>query len=56
MISQEIVNEFFDELVAGVGDIPPERIFNFDETNFTDDPGMIPPWSYTMRSTSTKVG
>ena len=31
---------FFDEFVAGVGDIPPEKVFNFDETNFTDDPGM----------------
>ena len=40
MISQEVVNEFFDEFVAGVGDIPPEKVFNFDETNFTDDPGM----------------
>ena len=30
----------FDELVAAVGDTPPEKIFNFDETNFTDDPGM----------------
>ena len=40
MISQDIVNEFFDELVAAVGDTPPEKIFNFDETNFTDDPGM----------------
>ena len=40
MISQDIVNEFFDEFVAGVGDIPPEKIFNFDKTNLTDDPGM----------------
>ena len=81
----------FYELVAGVGNIPPEKIFNFDQTNFTDDPGMnkcvvlhdarriemihehsktaisvmwygsarvamIPPWSYTRRSTSMKVG
>ena len=38
-ISQEVVNELFDELVAGVGDITPEKMFNFDETNFTDDPG-----------------
>ena len=31
---------FFDELVAGIGDITPEKIFSFDEINFTDDPGM----------------
>ena len=40
MIFQQIVNEFFDEVVAGVGDIPPEKIFNFEVTNVTDDPGM----------------
>ena len=39
-ISQEVVNKFFDELVAEVGDIHPEKMFNFDETNFTDDRGM----------------
>ena len=40
-ISQEISNEFFDEFVGGFGNIPPsEKMFNFDKTNFTDDPGM----------------
>ena len=29
----------FDELVAGVGDIPWKKIFNFDKTDFTDDSG-----------------
>ena len=39
-ISQEVINEFFDELVAEVGDIHPEKMFNLDETNFTDHRGM----------------
>ena len=35
-------NEFFDnleELVEKFGPIPPESIYNYDETNQTDDPG-----------------
>ena len=40
MISQEVVNEFFDELVAGVGDITTEKMFNYYEANITANPGM----------------
>ena len=39
-LSEAMVNEFFDELTAGgVADVPPTNNFNFDETNFSDDPG-----------------
>ena len=39
-VSETMVNQFFDELTAGgVADVPPANIFNFDETNFSDDPG-----------------
>ena len=37
-ISKEAVDSFFDNLEAEIKDIPPTHIFNFDETNFTDDP------------------
>ena len=39
-VSEATINDFFDELRAGgVEDTPPSHVFNFDETNFTDDPG-----------------
>ena len=36
------VNEFFDEVkkaFVGVGDVKAENVYNYDETNFTNDPG-----------------
>ena len=35
------VNSFFDHLENAIGDsnIPPSNIFNYDETNFKDEPG-----------------
>ena len=39
-ITEESLNGFFDEFEGGgAADVPPDRMFNFDETNFTDDPG-----------------
>jgi len=38
-ISSESVNQYFDELQESLTDVPPENIYNYDETNITDDPG-----------------
>ena len=41
-VDEEVTNQFFDNVATtldGLGDIPPENIFNFDETNHSDDPG-----------------
>lgn len=38
-VSTSVLNEYFDNLYAVLKDIPPENIFNYDETNFVDDPG-----------------
>lgn len=33
------VSEYFEELSTSLHAIPPQNIFNYDETNFVDDPG-----------------
>ena len=38
-ISRSTVNEFFDNLTNESQSTPPENIFNYDETNLSDDPG-----------------
>ena len=39
-VDERTTNEFFDNLTTTLdGDIPPENVVNFDETNFTDDSG-----------------
>lgn len=38
-MSPEMVREFFKEFSKAVEGVPPENIFNYDETNFTEDPG-----------------
>ena len=38
-ISADTINEFFSNLSAELVDIPPTHIWNYDETNLTDDPG-----------------
>ncbi|XP_066930866.1 uncharacterized protein [Clytia hemisphaerica] len=38
-LSLEDVNKFFINLEKELDGVPPENIWNFDETNFTDDPG-----------------
>ena len=38
-VNHEVINNYFDNLEEWIKDIPPETIFNYDETNITDDPG-----------------
>ena len=36
----EVLNNYFDRLEETLNNIPPSNIFNYDETNVTDDPGV----------------
>jgi hypothetical protein len=38
-VSREEVTEFIKHLAATAEGVPPENIYNYDETNFTDNPG-----------------
>jgi len=38
-VSTSVLNEYFDNLNEVLKDVPPDNIFNYDETNFVDDPG-----------------
>ena len=38
-ISEEIISTYFDNLEQSLNEILPENVFNYDETNVTDDPG-----------------
>ena len=39
-IDEKIISEYIDNLRIVVQDIPPNRIWNFDETNISDNPGQ----------------
>lgn len=39
-VDYECLRSFFDNLSNELANVPPENIFNYDETNFTDDPGL----------------
>ena len=39
-ISHEMISEYFNELNESLQDVEPRAIVNYDETNFTDDPGV----------------
>lgn len=39
-MSREEVQDFFLNYQEAVEGVPPENIYNCDETNFKDDPGM----------------
>ncbi|KAK3931060.1 Pogo transposable element with KRAB domain [Frankliniella fusca] len=39
-VSREIVREYFANLTVSLHNVPPANIVNYDETNFTDDPGV----------------
>ena len=44
-IDEEQVNNYFDRLQSSfdvLGSVPPSHIFNYDESNVTDDPGKLP--------------
>lgn len=38
-VNSAIVGKFFDSLEVELAGIPPEKIWNYDESNLTDDPG-----------------
>ena len=38
-ISTKIVNEFFDNISDELQSVPASNVFNYDETNLSDDPG-----------------
>jgi len=38
-VSKSVLNEYFDNLSNTLSNVPPSHIFNYDETNFVDDPG-----------------
>ncbi len=38
-VSPTDVKDFFERIRPNLVDIPPSHIFNYDETNFQDDPG-----------------
>ena len=38
-VTRKEMNKFFQNLQESIRGVPPQNIINFDETNFTDDPG-----------------
>ena len=38
-VNEKIIQEYFDNLEESLRGIEPQNIFNYDETNLTDDPG-----------------
>ncbi|KAF2882421.1 hypothetical protein ILUMI_23740 [Ignelater luminosus] len=38
-VGPKIINEYFDNLAETLANVPPENIFNYDETNLVDDAG-----------------
>jgi len=38
-VDQTAVNEYFDNLETSLANVEPENVFNFDETNISDNPG-----------------
>lgn len=38
-VDKDIVNSYFDNIEKELQGIPPENVFNFDETNVSDNPG-----------------
>lgn len=40
-VDSDIISNYFDELKVTLKDVKPEAIWNYDETNFTDDPGKV---------------
>ncbi|XP_065653068.1 uncharacterized protein LOC136080380 [Hydra vulgaris] len=39
LVNEETLNRYFNNLYQELKDIPPENIYNYDETNITDNPG-----------------
>lgn len=38
-VNEDIINSFFSHLKTEIKDVPPNLIYNYDETNSADDPG-----------------
>jgi len=38
-VSEDIIREYFNNLSDSIKDVPSCNIWNYDETNFMDDPG-----------------
>ena len=38
-VNHEIINSYFDNLEQCLNDVPPSNVYNYDETNISDDPG-----------------
>ena len=38
-VDADMVNNFFDELEQTIGGVPAANVYNYDETNVSDDPG-----------------
>lgn len=38
-VSKEVIRSYFDQLSISLTDVPPDNIWNYDETNLADDPG-----------------
>lgn len=38
-VSEQVIKSYFSELEESLQNVPPSHIINYDETNFTDDPG-----------------
>ena len=39
VVNSEVINTYFDNLQNELDNIPQENLYNYDETNITDDPG-----------------
>ena len=37
-IDEKVINEYIDNIGVLVQDVPPQNIYNYDETNVSDDP------------------
>lgn len=40
-VNHATIQQYFDELKISLEGVPPENIINYDETNFSDDPGRV---------------
>ena len=38
-MSEDVINDYFNHLEETLKDVPASNLFNYDETNVTDDPG-----------------
>ena len=38
-VNEDVINDYFNHLAEALKDVPAYNLFNYDETNVTDDPG-----------------